>query len=73
MAKLLSDLKVNAQGIIKEVLENRFSPKLVEFGVMPGAFFSVINRAPFNGPIFIQIGDNRIAFRREEATFILVE
>lgn len=73
MSKLLSELKTNANGIIKEVMENRFSSKLVECGVLPGAFFSVINRAPFKGPIFIQIENNRIALRREEAAFILVE
>lgn len=73
MPTLLSDLKINAHGVIKEVLENSFSSKLIEFGVLPGAIFSVVNRAPFKGPIFIRIENNRIALRREEAAFILVE
>ena len=69
----LSNFKVQKNGIIKRVVENHLSAKLFEFGILPGAHFSVLNRAPFNGPIFIMIDNNRIALRRNEADFIIVE
>ncbi|WP_066759041.1 FeoA family protein [Crocinitomix algicola] len=69
----LSDLKSNEFGVIKEVLEHHLSAKLIEFGVIPGAQFAILNKAPFKGPIFIEIDNNRIALRRKEAAFIIVE
>jgi ferrous iron transport protein A len=73
MAQRLTDFGAKKIGVIKEILENQISSKLIEFGILPGAFFSIINKAPFNGPIFIQIDNNRIALRRKEAAFIMVE
>lgn len=69
----LSDFKTKQLGVIKEIMENHLSAKLIEFGILPGVQFSIINKAPFNGPIFIQIDNNRIALRRKEAAFIIVE
>lgn len=69
----LSDFKTKQIGVIKHVLENHISTKLVEFGILPGVEVSILNKAPFNGPIFIQIDNNRIALRKKEAAFIIVE
>ncbi len=69
----LSDFKIKQAGVVKHILDNHLSPKLVEFGILPGAQFLVLNKAPFNGPIFIQIDNNRIALRKREAAFIIVE
>lgn len=73
MSQRLTDFGSKKIGVIKEVLENHVSSKLLEFGILPGVVFSIINKAPFNGPIFIQIDNNRIALRRKEAAFIIVE
>jgi len=40
---------------------------------LPGANFKILNIAPFNGPISILIEDTRIALRRKEAEFIIVD
>ncbi len=69
----LSDFKKRQKGVVKHIVENHISTKLVEFGILPGVQFLVLNKAPFNGPIFIQIDNNRIALRRKEAAFIIVE
>lgn len=69
----LSDFAVNKKGVIVEILDNPVAAKLVEFGIMPGAIFFIVNKASFNGPIFIQVGSNRLALRRTEAASILVE
>jgi ferrous iron transport protein A len=69
----LSEYALGKIGIIKGVLENPVSTKLAEFGILPGVAFSILNKAPFKGPIFIQIDNNRIALRLKEAAFIIVE
>jgi Fe2+ transport system protein FeoA len=68
----LTDIKTNQSGTINEVIDNPLITKLFEFGLLPGANFTVLNIAPFNGPISILIEDTRIALRRKEAQFILV-
>ncbi len=73
MAQKLTEYETEKSGVIKAVLENQISAKLAEFGFLPGAVFSILNKAPFNGPIFIQIENNKVALRRREAAFILVE
>lgn len=69
----LSDLKIKQIGVIKHIVDNHISSKLFEYGILPGVQFSILNKAPFKGPIFIQIDNNRIALRRTEAAFIIVE
>jgi len=69
----LTEFELNKEGVIKEILESSASTKLVEFGIFPGVSFLILNKASFNGPLFIQIGSNRIALRRAEAAAIIVE
>jgi len=59
--------------VISEIIDNPLITKLFEFGLLPGASFKIINRAPFNGPISILLGETRIALRQKEAEFILVD
>jgi Fe2+ transport system protein FeoA len=69
----LSEFAINKQGVIVEIMDNPVAAKLVEFGIMPGAHFYIVNKASFDGPIFIQVGSNRLALRQSEASAILVE
>jgi len=69
----LSDLNINQAGVIKEISEHKVSGKLFEFGVLPGSTFKVLSKAPFHGPIFIQVENLKIALRRSEAIHIIVE
>lgn len=69
----LSEFSLHTTGTIKEILENHLSNKLFEFGIIPGSSFSIVSKAPFKGPLFIQVDKNRIAIRRTEADFIIVE
>ena len=69
----LCDLKVENKGVIKYIQENPVSAKLAEFGILPGSKFSIVSKAPFKGPVFILIENNRIVLRRKEAAFIIVE
>ena len=38
-----------------------------------GNFSQIISRAPFNGPLFVQIDQNKVALRKSEAAMIIVE
>ena len=58
---------------IKEVIDNPLMSKMFEFGVLPGARFTVLNKAPFKGPISILVDETRIALRQKEANCILIE
>lgn len=49
--------------------------KIVEMGLLPGTVFTILNQAPFGGPLYVEFGEerSRIALREEEAFFILVQ
>jgi Fe2+ transport system protein FeoA len=69
----LTDFDVKKKGVITEIVDSPVAGKLMEFGILPGASFIVLNKASFNGPIFIQVGANRVVLRRDEASAIIVE
>ncbi|MCY0968981.1 FeoA family protein [Chryseobacterium wangxinyae] len=49
--------------------------KIIEMGLLPETVFRILYRAPFNGPLYVEFGDekSRIALRKEEGEFIIVE
>ncbi len=49
--------------------------KIIEMGLLPDTLFKILYQAPFNGPLYIEFGEekSRIALRVEEAQFIIVE
>jgi ferrous iron transport protein A len=49
--------------------------KIIEMGLLPETLFKILYQAPFNGPLYIEFGaeKSRIALRKEEGDFIIVE
>lgn len=49
--------------------------KIIEMGLLPETSFQILYRAPFNGPYYVEYGEekSKIALRKEEAEFIIVE
>lgn len=49
--------------------------KILEMGLLPDTVFQILYQAPFNGPLYIEYGQERskLALRVEEAKFIQVE
>lgn len=49
--------------------------KIIEMGLLPETLFRILHHAPFGGPLYVEFGKetSRIALRKEEAFFILVE
>jgi ferrous iron transport protein A len=73
MPRKLSEYKVDQTGVISQIIDAEVADRLMEFGFLPGTLFSIISRAPFNGPLCIQIENNRVALRLKEAAFVLAE
>lgn len=49
--------------------------KIIEMGLLPETIFKILYQAPFNGPLYIEFGEekSRIALRKEEGDYIIVE
>ncbi|HEX7870247.1 MAG TPA: FeoA family protein, partial [Chryseobacterium sp.] len=49
--------------------------KIIEMGLLPETLFKILYQAPFNGPLYVEFGEekSRIALRKEEGNFIIVE
>lgn len=49
--------------------------KIIEMGLIPETTFKILYQAPFGGPLYIEFGieKSRIALRKEEADYIIVE
>ncbi|HIP36714.1 MAG TPA: ferrous iron transport protein A [Crocinitomix sp.] len=73
MKTRLTDIKINTGAIIKTIEDNTLITKMFEFGLLPGTKITIINKAPFDGPISVLVDDSIIALREKEAHFILME
>jgi len=69
----ITSLKMGMSGTIKEIVGmDDLSLRLQEIGFVPGSQINVISKAPFGGPLAIQVKGSTIALRRNEADRILV-
>jgi Fe2+ transport system protein FeoA len=69
----LTELALNKEGVIVAIADLPVTARLVEFGIYPGATVRIVNKSAFNGPLFLEVGESRIALRKSEAEAILVE
>ncbi len=68
----ISDLKKGERGIIEKFLIDIPLP-LIEMGCLPGREILMVQEAPLNDPICIEINGSRIAIRTELAKNIQIE
>lgn len=74
MEKLLSDLEIGKEGIIKKINgEGRLRKRLFDMGVTPGARVLVLKLAPLGDPIEISIRNYLLTLRKSEAALVIVE
>lgn len=72
--KSVADLKQGEKGIIKKLIQNAWSLKLLELGCLPGTEVSLNYKAPFGGIICLEVAGYQLSLRTEEAkTLALVE
>ncbi len=68
----LADVPVGFLGTIDQFTTDEMPVKLLEMGLLPGNDVLVKNRAPFHGPLHVQVSGYNLALRKEEAAFLLV-
>lgn len=69
----LDKLIKNDEAIIDSFLNDSLPAKFYELGFAPGSTIKIKHKAPFDGPVCIQIkhDDSLIAIRKSEAALIL--
>ncbi|MDP5078051.1 MAG: ferrous iron transport protein A [Nonlabens sp.] len=69
----IAQLKRGEKAIIKQFSENDVPLKLLEMGCLPGNSVEMIQSAPFQDPIYLNVNGTHLAIRRETAEKIIVE
>jgi ferrous iron transport protein A len=70
---MLSDLLPGDKGVVKAITPDDLSAKLVEMGVFEGKQLKVLYRAPFNGPIAVDVEGYTLSMREDEARLVWLE
>ncbi|WP_445383374.1 FeoA family protein [Robiginitalea sp. IMCC43444] len=73
MSLTIAHLKRGQKGIIKEFSEDLLPIKLLELGCLPGNEVEMIQIAPLQDPIYINVNGSHIAIRRTVALQIELE
>lgn len=69
----VADLTQGQKGIIKDFSEHILPIKLLELGCLPGNSVELIQVAPLNDPIYINLSGSHIAIRRSLAKLIQLD
>ncbi len=73
MKKTIAHLKRGEHAIIKSFKETDVPLKLLEMGCLPGNEVVMMQSAPFQDPIYLNINGTHLAIRRETACKIYVD
>ncbi|WP_299833604.1 FeoA family protein [uncultured Tenacibaculum sp.] len=68
----IAALKLGQTGIISEESEHVIPLKLLEMGCLPGTMVELVQKAPFNDPLYINVNGSHMAIRRDIAEKIKV-
>jgi ferrous iron transport protein A len=68
----LDQLERGVQAIIEHMDTNDLPLKLIEMGCLPGNTIQLIQKAPFNDPLYLNIDGAHLAIRKETAQHIFV-
>ena len=73
MQYTLAQLKRGEKGIITDVSSELLPLKLLEMGCLPGNTVELVQLAPFQDPMYLNINGSHLAIRKEIAALILIE
>ena len=68
----LDQLTKGELATIETIETNKLPLKLIEMGCLPGNNISLIQKAPFNDPLYLKIDESHLAIRKETAQRIFV-
>ncbi|WP_019037801.1 FeoA family protein [Psychroflexus tropicus] len=69
----IASLKKGQKAIIGEMNSDDIPLKLLEMGCLPGNEVELIQIAPFNDPLYLNINETYLSIRRETAMLVNVE
>lgn len=69
----VAELEYGQRGVIKEFSEDILPIKLLELGCLPGNTVELVQVAPLNDPIYINVNGSHIAIRRSLAKQIEID
>ena len=72
MSITIANLKVGERGCIEQIAIKNIPLKLLEMGCLPGKEVQLIQVAPFNDPLYINVNGSYLAIRREVAKKIKI-
>ncbi|MFM7729464.1 MAG: ferrous iron transport protein A [Flavobacteriales bacterium] len=58
---------------IHAVKQEFVGSKLVQLGFLPGREIAILFKAPFNGPLAVEVNGTLLSLRPNEASLILIE
>ncbi len=73
MQYTLAHLKRGEVAVITDVSSIHIPLKLLEMGCLPGNIVQLVQVAPFQDPMYLNINGSHLAIRKETATHILIE
>ncbi|MBT8319398.1 MAG: ferrous iron transport protein A [Gramella sp.] len=73
MKVTVANLKRGQRGIIKEFSADMVPLKLLEMGCLPGNEVELVQTAPFQDPMYLNINGSHLAIRKETALLIEIE
>lgn len=73
MKRTVANLERGERAIIKNVQSDLVPLKLLEMGCLPGNEVQLLQVAPFNDPMYLNINGCHLAIRKETAAFIEIE
>ena len=73
MQHTIAHLKRGERAIIKDVSSKSIPLKLLEMGCLPGNTVELVQVAPFQDPMYLNINGSHLAIRKETAVHILIE
>ena len=68
----LDQLSLGVEAEIEKIDTDKLPLKLIEMGCLPGNIISIVQKAPFNDPLYIKIDESHLAIRKETAKDIFV-
>ena len=68
----LDQLTKGELATIETIETDELPLKLIEMGCLPGNKISLIQKAPFNDPLYLKIDESHLAIRKETAKYIFV-
>lgn len=73
MKRTVATLRLGEDSVIACIEESPYSINFLEIGLLPGKQITVIQKAPFGGPIAVLVEGHMMALRIKEAELINVK